>query len=109
LAARRGDATEFASAFVAMARATGLPARPRAGLVARRTSFYLHVWAEVWLDGWVAVDPFLGQLPADLTHVRLAGPDGTAASHWTPGQIPGIEKLQLRVTVPESVPVAQGS
>jgi transglutaminase-like putative cysteine protease len=76
--------------------------------VGRRTAFYLHTWAEVWLNGWVAVDPYLGQLPADLTHVRLAGPDGKPASDWAPGRIVGVERLQLRVTVPESVPVAQG-
>ena len=96
---RKGDATEFTRAFVAMARAIGIPARPRVGFVARRTAFYLHTWAEVWLGGWVEVDPYLGQLPADLTHIRLITTDASNAGG--PAKIPGLEKMQMRVDTPE--------
>ena len=56
---------------MALARAVGLPARPVAGLVYLDGTFYYHAWAEVWLGGWVAVDPTFGQFPADAAHVRL--------------------------------------
>ena len=73
--ARRGDCTEHAELFVAMARAAGIPAREVAGLmwVERLGAFGGHAWAEVALDGrWIAVDPTWGQVPADPTHLRLA-------------------------------------
>jgi hypothetical protein len=101
LADRRGDATEFATVFVAMSRSIGTPARIRVGLVAHRTAFYFHTWAEVWLDGWVPVDPFLGQLPADPTHIRVVFPDDAEIADWSPDTIPGIDRLQFRVVVTE--------
>jgi transglutaminase-like putative cysteine protease len=102
LADRRGDSTEHARMFCAMARACGLPARTRVGFVAQRTAFYLHAWAEVRLDdGWVGVDPYLGQLPADPTHIRLAATDGDALDAWDPSRVPGLDRLRFRVDEPE--------
>ena len=99
IAAGRGDATEFTRAFCALAEAAGIPARSRVGLVAQRTAFHFHPWAEVWMDGWVPVDPYLGQLPADITHLRfvLDGEDGL--SLWDLGRFPGLERLHLAVVV----------
>ena len=57
--------------YVALARALGLPARTAVGLVHPNGRFYYHAWPEVWLDGWVAVDPTLDQYPADATHLRF--------------------------------------
>ncbi|MGH7552406.1 MAG: transglutaminase-like domain-containing protein, partial [Longimicrobiales bacterium] len=72
LEARRGDCNEHTVLFVAMARAIGLPARSAAGLVHLRGRFYYHAWPEVWLgERWVAVDPTLGQFPADASHLRF--------------------------------------
>lgn len=103
LAEGRGDATEFTRLFVAMCRAAGIAARPCAGLVARRTAFHAHVWAEVNLDGaWVDVDPYLGQLPADLTHVRVQG--AAASGAWDAARVAGADRLKLRVDVPEDAP-----
>ncbi len=105
LADPRGDATEFTRLFVAMCRAAGVPARPCAGLVARRTSFHASVWAEVLLDGtWVEADPYLGQLPADLTHVRVQG--AAASGAWDAARAGSADRLRLHVDVPEDVPGA---
>jgi hypothetical protein len=71
LETRRGDCNEHTVLFVALARAAGVPARTAAGLVYVDGSFYYHAWPEVWLNGWVAVDPTLGQLPADAAHLRF--------------------------------------
>jgi hypothetical protein len=67
----RGDCNEHTVLYVAMARALGLPARTAVGLVHLGGRFYYHAWPEVWLDGWVAVDPTLGQVPADAMHLRF--------------------------------------
>ncbi len=72
LEARKGDCNEHTVLYVALARALGLPARTAAGLVHVQGRFYYHAWPEVWLGGrWVAVDPTLGQFPADASHLRL--------------------------------------
>jgi transglutaminase-like putative cysteine protease len=70
-ARRRGDCNEHTVLYVALARAVGLPARTAAGLVYLDGTFYYHAWPEVWLGTWVAVDPTLGEFPADAAHVRL--------------------------------------
>jgi transglutaminase-like putative cysteine protease len=69
--ARRGDCNEHTVLYVALARAAGLPARTAAGLLYLSGRFYYHAWPEVYLGDWVAVDPTLGQFPADAARLRL--------------------------------------
>jgi len=71
LHARAGDCNEHTQLFTALARALGLPTRTAAGLVYLRGKFYYHAWPEVYLGDWVAVDPTLGQFPADAAHLRF--------------------------------------
>ena len=71
LEAKQGDCNEHTVLYVALARAVGLPARTAVGLVYLRGHFYYHAWPEVWLGEWVAVDPTLGQYPADASHLRF--------------------------------------
>ena len=80
---RRGDCTEHAALFTALARALGLPARTVAGLCwmgDAAGTFGGHAWSEVVLDGaWTPVDPTRGQTRIDAGHVRLGhegGPSG---------------------------------
>ena len=79
---RRGDCTEFANLYTTLARAAGLPARTRAGLVYRAApaaagdapggSFALHAWNEVAVDGvWRSVDPTWGKSRVGVTHLPL--------------------------------------
>lgn len=78
LRTRVGDCNEHTALLVALARASGIPARIAVGLVAIQSAFYYHAWAEVYLEGpgkkamWLPVDPTLNQFPADATHLRLA-------------------------------------
>jgi hypothetical protein len=73
----KGDCTEHALLFVAMARAAGIPARGVHGLVYARygdgvPALYWHAWAEVRSgDEWIAVDPTFDQPVADATHIAL--------------------------------------
>ena len=71
LEAGQGDCNEHTVLFVALARAVGLPTRTAVGLVNIRGRFYYHAWPEVYYNGWVAVDPTLGQYPADASHLRF--------------------------------------
>lgn len=73
----KGDCTEHALLFVAMARAAGIPARGVHGLVYARyddgvPALYWHAWAEVKSgEEWIAVDPTFDEPVADATHVAL--------------------------------------
>jgi len=71
LETEQGDCNEHTVLYVAMARALGLPARTAVGLVYTNGAFFYHAWPEVWLDGWVAMDPTFGQAPADAAHIRF--------------------------------------
>ncbi len=68
-----GDCTEHTVLMIAMARAVGIPARVCAGLVFQHDAFYYHFWPEVYVGKWVAMEPTLGQVQADATHIQLAG------------------------------------
>jgi transglutaminase-like putative cysteine protease len=71
LQTRRGDCNEHTALFVALTRALGIPSRVAAGLAYVNGKFYYHAWPEVWLNGWVAVDPTFGEFPADAAHLRF--------------------------------------
>lgn len=71
LRSRSGDCNEHTQLYVALARARGIPARIAAGFVHIDGRFYYHAWPEIWLNGWVAVDPTLGQFPAGAGHLRF--------------------------------------
>ncbi len=71
LESRAGDCNEHTQLFIALSRAAGIPARAAAGLALVGTKFYYHAWPEVFVGKWIAVDPTLGQFPADASHLRF--------------------------------------
>jgi len=66
-----GDCNEHAVLLAAMARAAGIPAQVEAGLVYQRGRFYYHAWNVLFLGTWVTADAVMGQVPADVTHIRF--------------------------------------
>ena len=91
---RRGFCQQFAGAFAALARSSGLPARVVVGFtpgtVDRETGAYVvrgrdaHAWAEVWLSGlgWRAFEPTpAGPLPGQA--VPLDDQSGTTDPNAT--------------------------
>ncbi|MBU0898523.1 MAG: transglutaminase-like domain-containing protein [Nanoarchaeota archaeon] len=68
----RGTCDEFATLFIAMARAVGIPARYIAGVTYTQGGWGYHGWAEVYLDGWVPVDPTWDEIGwLDATHISF--------------------------------------
>jgi len=59
--------------FVALCRATGLPARGVVGLAYAPTfeGFGAHAWAEVYVGRWIAVDPAWGQPLASVARIKF--------------------------------------
>ncbi|MBW1891990.1 MAG: transglutaminase domain-containing protein [Deltaproteobacteria bacterium] len=72
---RIGDCNEHAVLFAAMARAVHIPAKVEAGIVYLNGRFYYHAWnlIDVGFGQWITVDALFNQIPADVTHIRLAG------------------------------------
>jgi transglutaminase-like putative cysteine protease len=71
LKTKQGDCNEHTTLFVALARAAGIPSRIAVGITYKDGFFYYHAWPEVYMNKWIAVDPTLGQFPADASHIRL--------------------------------------
>ena len=72
LRSRQGKCTEHALLSVALARAVGIPAVVKVGLVWHAGAFYYHAWPAFFAGDWVETDPTLGQPFADASHLALA-------------------------------------
>lgn len=72
---RVGDCNEHAVLLAALARSAGIPTRIETGLVYLKGRFYYHAWNSLYLGEWISADAVFGQIPADVTHIRLAGGD----------------------------------
>jgi transglutaminase-like putative cysteine protease len=71
LKTRKGDCNEHATLFAALSRAAGIPTKVILGVVFLDGKFYYHAWNEVFVGNWIAVDPTLGQFPADASHIKF--------------------------------------
>ncbi len=71
-----GDCNEHAVLLAALARAAGIPAQVEAGLVYQRGKFYYHAWNILYVGTWVTADAVMGQMPADVTHIRFVRGEG---------------------------------
>lgn len=98
LAGGRAECQGHALLYAAMARTLELPTRVVNGIVysSALEGFVYHTWNESYLDGqWVALDPILGQLPADATHLKLV--EGDTPADLLP-LIDLIGKIDIRIT-----------
>lgn len=68
---RVGDCNEHTYLYVALARAAGIPARIKVGMVYTPSGFYFHAWPAVYTGEWVEMDPTLGQETVGATHIAL--------------------------------------
>jgi transglutaminase-like putative cysteine protease len=66
-----GDCNEHAVLLAALARAASIPTKIETGLVYLNGRFYYHAWNLVYIGSWVTVDALFGQIPADVTHIRV--------------------------------------
>jgi hypothetical protein len=81
LRSREGECQSHANLYTALARSSKIPTRVCTGLVyTNGVGFLYHAWAESYVNGWLAVDPTLKQVPADATHIKIAAQDATEES-----------------------------
>lgn len=76
--ARRGQCCDYVAAFVALCRASGIPARAVAGHYFHEGRWQLHVWAEFGLQGcgWIPCDPSLADANPAHADRFFGGTDG---------------------------------
>lgn len=95
---KQGDCTEFMYLFMALCRATGIPARGLGGYVVERNAILrpgeYHNWAEFYTNGfWHIADPqrgvFMEQQPSYLVMQILRG-DRSMRRFWS-----GNEGLEI--------------
>jgi hypothetical protein len=96
LESRVGDCNEHTVLFAALARAASVPTRIAIGLVWSDTlrGFYYHAWPEVFAGRWIWMDPTLGQVIADATHIKLLNGN---IEKW-PQLLPYLGQLEIEVT-----------
>lgn len=76
LRSREGECQSHANLYTALARSQQIPTRVVTGLVyTPEVGFLYHAWAESYVNGWLAVDPTLNQVPADATHIKISSGD----------------------------------
>ncbi|UCC38937.1 MAG: transglutaminase domain-containing protein [Candidatus Aminicenantes bacterium] len=68
---KRGKCSEFAIIFASLARAAGIPTKIALGEVNQGNLWLGHMWNEVWLEGWIAVDPSAGIFVAGPSHLKF--------------------------------------
>ena len=88
LTGRKGKCAEYAILFAAMARAAGLPTKVALGERYQDGVWVGHMWNEVWLGEWVAVDPSHGQSAPDALLLKFVdSPD-----------VMGTQKVRMGLT-----------
>jgi len=99
LKGRQGDCTEHAVLLGALCKAAGIPARTVVGLVGQGEWFLYHMWVEVYVGEWVAVDAALNQAPVDLWHIKWRDGllDESGFFRMGVAMLPLLNNLQLRV------------
>jgi Transglutaminase-like superfamily len=76
LHSKEGECKSHAFLYTALARSQHIPTRVVRGIVySKEGGFLYHAWCESYLDGWLAVDPTMNQIPADATHIKIAAGD----------------------------------
>ncbi len=91
---RVGDCNEHAVLLAALARASGIPARIEVGLVYLNGRFYYHAWNLLYVGQWITADSVLGQVPADVTHIRFS----SGAMHQQLDLMRIIGEIKLKIT-----------
>ncbi|MCP4688609.1 MAG: transglutaminase domain-containing protein [Desulfobacterales bacterium] len=96
---KKGDCTEYATLFNALARSVGIPSRDVGGLVYIGDwckGFGMHAWNEVVIDGhWTSVDASVGASSIDPVYIRF--PDNEYKESRIISSIPDMEIKVIKV------------
>jgi len=96
---KRGKCVEFSTLFASLARAAGIPTRIAFGEALNGKNWVGHMWCEVWLGEWIAVDAAAGILVENPSHIKFIDSStvmGTQKIRWRLVDNLGIEILTFQ-------------
>jgi hypothetical protein len=96
---KRGKCVEFSTLFASLARAAGIPTRVAFGEALNGKNWVGHMWCEVWLGDWIAVDAAAGILVESPSHLKFIDSPtvmGTQKIRWKLVDNLGIEILTFQ-------------
>ena len=96
---KRGKCVEFSTLFASLARAAGIPTRVAFGEALNGKNWVGHMWCEVWLGEWIAVDAAAGVLVENPSHIKFIDSPtvmGTQKIRWKLVDNLGIEILTFQ-------------
>jgi transglutaminase-like putative cysteine protease len=85
LSKRKGKCSEYTTLFASLSRAAGIPTRIAFGEATNGKSWVGHLWCEVWLGEWIAVDAAAGIFINSPSHIKLIDSStlmGTQKIRW---------------------------
>jgi hypothetical protein len=68
---KRGKCSEYTTLFASLSRAAGIPTRIAFGEATNGKNWVGHLWCEVWLGEWIAVDAAAGIFINSPSHIKL--------------------------------------
>jgi len=68
---KRGKCSEYTTLFASLSRAAGIPTRIAFGEATTGKVWVGHLWCEVWLGDWVAVDAAAGIFVRSPSHLKF--------------------------------------
>ncbi|UCE40791.1 MAG: transglutaminase domain-containing protein [Candidatus Aminicenantes bacterium] len=96
---KRGKCVEFSILFASLTRAAGIPTRVAFGEAINGKNWVGHMWCEVWLGDWIAVDAAAGILVENPSHIKFIDSPtvmGTQKIRWKLVDNLGIEILNIQ-------------
>jgi len=96
---KRGKCVEFSTLFASLARAAGIPTRIAFGEALNGKNWVGHMWCEVWLGEWTAVDAAAGIFVENPSHIKFIDSPtvmGTQKIRWKLVDNLGIEILTFQ-------------
>ncbi|MBI4908736.1 MAG: transglutaminase domain-containing protein [Acidobacteria bacterium] len=92
---RTGRCAEYAVLFASLARAAGVPTRIVLGVAHHDGIWGGHMWNEVWLGEWIAVDATSGTRVVDPLHLKLIDSPTVDGALLVPKRI--LDRLQVEI------------
>jgi transglutaminase-like putative cysteine protease len=97
---------EFSTLFASLARAAGIPTRIVFGEALNGKNWVGHMWCEVWLGEWIAVDAAAGIFVETPSHIKFIDSPtvmGTQKIRWKLVDNLGIDILAFQKKTPHRI------
>jgi len=92
---KSGKCTEYTTLFASLARAAGVPTRVVFGEAANGKDWTGHLWCEVWLGEWTAVDAAHGIFVTGPTHIKFIDSPTVWETHKIRWKL--VDNLQIEI------------